>query len=85
MKAFLTRLYSSSNEATTALRVRQCVLLCMCLCVQESESQSYKAKQWGDVNRLQTSDQMPGRTLQLGSWGKSAKLFIGLTGVSPPI
>lgn len=82
MKAFLTRLYSSSNEATTALRVRQCVC---CLCVQESDSQSYKAKQWGDVNRLQTSDQMPGRTLQLGSWGKSAKLFIGLTGVSPPI
>lgn len=34
----------------------------------------------GDVSSPQTRDQMLVRKLQLGSWGKSAKLFIGLMG-----
>lgn len=60
-------LYSSGNEATTALRVlaQQCV--CPVVHVFVSESQRDKAEQRGDVRRLQTSDQMPGRKLQLGS------------------
>ena len=56
----------------------------MCVCVsvchvQESQSHRDKAPV-GDVSRLQTSDQMPGRRLQLGSWGESAELFIVVMG-----
>lgn len=59
--------------------VHRCVFSCACVCAQESESQRDNGAV-GDVSPQQTSDQMPGRKLQLGSWRKSATLFIGLMG-----
>lgn len=70
------------RRGSVCVLLRHLFLTCMCLCVRESESQRVRAAEAavGDVSPLQTSDQMPGRELQLGSWGKSAQLFIGLMG-----